>query len=117
MKDKHAQLRDHFRGNEVLCKKVVTVFSFLSNKARFRILCLLNEGDFCVQEIVDIIEAGNLSFISQQLKALMFAGLLEKRKEGKRVYYSMKDEKIRILIRFLQGQYMEKQKQTKRRGA
>jgi DNA-binding transcriptional ArsR family regulator len=116
MKDKHAELRDHFRGNEVLCKKVVTVFSFLSNKARFRILCLLNEGDFCVQEIVDIIEAGNLSFVSQQLKALTYAGVLEKRKEGKRVYYSMKDEKIRVLIKFLQSQYMEKRKRAKRRG-
>jgi len=108
MKLSHSELKNRFLSNELLCKKVLNIFSLFSNKTRFRILCLLNEGDFCVQEIVDIINAGEVSFVSQQLKSLSLAGFLTKKKEKKQVFYHLADKKIRDLIDYLQSQYITK---------
>ena len=79
----------------------------IANKARFRILCLLREDWFSVNEIVEVIQAGKLTNISQQLKMLTLAGLIEKKKESRQVFYTLKDEAIREMIDFLEKQYLE----------
>ncbi|NNN06356.1 MAG: helix-turn-helix transcriptional regulator [Elusimicrobia bacterium] len=94
-------------GRESVCRKVLVMFGMLSNKTRFRIVCLLMEGDFCVQEITDAIEAGETSFVSQQLKAFHLAGIVAKKKVGRKVYYRLADPKLRELIRFLGALYLE----------
>jgi len=60
-----------------------------------------------VNEIVEVIQAGKLTNISQQLKMLTLAGLLEKKKEGRQVLYTLKDEAIQDMIDFLEKQYLE----------
>ena len=102
-----AELKARFAGNELLCKSVINVVSLISNKARFRILCLLREGEYSVNEIVDIIPAGKVSNISQQLKMLTLSGYLESRREDRKIYYSLADKRIRRLIDFLEKQYMK----------
>jgi DNA-binding transcriptional ArsR family regulator len=79
----------------------------IANKARFRILCLLREGWFSVNEIVEVIQAGKLTNISQQLKMLTLAGLLKKKKEGRKVLYTLKDETMQEMISFLEKHYLE----------
>ena len=79
----------------------------IANKARFRILCLLREDWFSVNEIVEVIQAGKLTNISQQLKMLTLAGLIEKKTESRQVFYTLKDEAIREMIDFLEKQYLE----------
>jgi len=82
------------------CTAVVRMFSLFSNEVRLKILCLLNEGEFCVREIVDALE-GKYSNISQQLKILSLAGYVDKNREENQVYYHLKDNKIKDILKFL----------------
>ena len=95
-----------FFQNKLGCEKALNMFSLFSNEKRFKILCVLNEGDFCVKEIARLID-GKYSNISQQLKMLTLTGYLEKQRRGKSVYYHLKDERIKNILRFLQKQFVE----------
>ena len=106
------QLRLEFQSNEVVCAKVLTLFHLLSNKARFRIVCLLARGEFCVQEIAEVVGAGRLSNISQQLKMLTMAGVIVRRREQNRILYTLKDARIRTMIEFLRVQFLESEQKV-----
>lgn len=99
-----------FESNETVCGKVLTLFHLLSNKARFRIVCLLVHGEFCVHEIADVVGAGRLSNISQQLKMLTMAGVIVRRRDRTRILYSLKDERILELVQFLRAQFMDSER-------
>ena len=99
-------IKARFQANEQICGKVMDIFSLVANKTRFRILCALKEGDFCVNDIVDIIQMGKISNISQQLRLLSMAGIVDKRREKKQIFYFLKDEKIREMIEFLEIHYL-----------
>jgi len=101
-----AELKKQFKKNDVVCEKVINTFSLISNKTRFRALCLLSRGDYCVSEIVDIIQYGSFSNISQQLKLLTLNGILTKQRKKKQVFYHLADEKVRELIRIVEFIYL-----------
>ena len=92
--------------NSRACENMLQIFSLFSNKYRFRILCVLNEGDFCVNEITSLVE-GNISNISQQLKLLTLAGYIEKMRKQRLVYYHLAHDSIRDLLEFLQKRFGE----------
>lgn len=104
-------VRDEFERNEAVCSRALTLFHLISNKARFRIICLLTRGDFCVQEICQVVGQGHLSNISQQLKILLLAGLVERRRQNRQIIYSLKDQRLRGMIAFLQDQFLEQTSQ------
>ena len=106
LNNKIEQMRKQFNENERVCEKVVNLFTLVSNKIRFRILCLLKEGDFCVNEIHQIIGLGKISNMSQQLRLLTMAGILEKRRDSKNIYYHLKDESVKKMIAFLEENYL-----------
>jgi DNA-binding transcriptional ArsR family regulator len=101
------QIKHRFANNEEVCKRVIGVFSLMSNKTRFRILCMLAEGDFCVNEIADTVQTGKMSNISQQLRILTLAGILEKRRDKQRVIYHLCDPRMGALIKYLEEQFAE----------
>src|SRR5436190_17787876 len=100
MKSRCQAAKEEFRKNSAVCERVVTLLHLISNKARFRIICLLSQGEFCVNDIMDVVNEGKLSHISQQLTILRLAGILQKRRHDKRVLYVIKDERVRRLIQF-----------------
>ncbi|MCX8157494.1 MAG: metalloregulator ArsR/SmtB family transcription factor [Verrucomicrobiae bacterium] len=95
------QIQADFKRNEATCQKALTLLHLLSNKARFRIVCVLARGEFCVHEICEIVGGCNLSNISQQLKMLTLAGIIKKRRDQRRILYSLKDPRIAQLVEFL----------------
>jgi len=99
------EIRQRFASNEDVCGRVTGTLSLMSNKTRFRILCTLAEGDFCVTEIVEAVQAGKLSNISQQLRILTLAGVLEKTREKQRVIYHLRDRRLAKLIETLEKQF------------
>ena len=101
-------VKEEFRKNSVLCEHVVTLLHLISNKTRFRIVCLLSRGEFCVNHIMDVVNEGKLSYVSQQLRMLRLAGIVE-RCSKKLILYAIKDEGVRRLIEFLRQQYLERQ--------
>jgi DNA-binding transcriptional ArsR family regulator len=94
-------LFERFQDHET-CKTLVGMLSLLSNPIRFRALCLLSSGEFCVNDIVRLV-GGKGSNISQQLRMLTLAGYIAKRRDGKQIFYELVDEKIRSLVEFLHG--------------
>jgi len=99
------EIKQRFANSEDTCRTVVEKLSLMSNKTRFRILCMLAEGDFCVTEIVDTIQMGKLSNISQQLRILTLAGLLEKTRKEQHVIYHLRDRRLAELIEILEKQF------------
>jgi len=104
------EIKNRFQGNEIVCENVMDIFSLISNKTRFRILCALKEGDFCVNEIVDLIQLGKISNVSQQLRLLSMAKIIENQRDQKKIIYHLKDEKVRKMIAFLEENYLNTRK-------
>jgi len=105
------ELKEAFRKNEVVCAHVINLFHLFSNKGRFRIACLLARGEFCVNEIAEVVSQGKLSNISQHLKMLAMSGVIERRREEQKIIYSLKDPRVRKMIQFLQEQFLNEGKQ------
>lgn len=100
------QMQEQFRRNEAVCGRVITLFQLVANKTRFRIVCLLTRGEFCVRDILEVLGEGKLSNLSQQLKILTLAGMIQRRREQQRVLYTLKDERLRGMIAYLQREFL-----------
>ena len=99
------EIKQRFTDSGDVCQRVTGILSLMSNKTRFRILCMLAEGDFCVTEIVDTIQTAKLSNVSQQLRILTLAGVLEKTREKQRIIYHLRDRRLATLIETLEKQF------------
>ena len=108
MNDVCRQIKEDFRRYDPVCARVLTLFQLISNRPRFRIVWMLVHGEFCVQDITKVVDAGKLSNISQQLKILTLAGLLQRRRHGKRILYSLRDQRLCKLVGFLTTEFVEK---------
>ncbi len=64
------------------------------------ILCHITEGEKSVTELEDLIGARQ-SAVSQQLARLRIEGLVASRREGKAIYYSIADARVRALVRLM----------------
>lgn len=66
----------------------IQLFKALADETRLRVLSLLCRRDLCVCQIVEILALGQ-SKISRHLAHLRNAGLVESRREGLWIYYSV----------------------------
>jgi ArsR family transcriptional regulator len=64
---------------------------------RLRILAILGEGEACVCHLERLL-GKRQAYISQHLMALRAAGLLSSRREGKYIYYRLKQAEILDLL-------------------
>lgn len=69
----------------------------LSHEARLVILCLLIEGEKSVGEIEEALQLRQPA-VSQQLARLRADDLVETRRDGKNVYYSLARPEVREVI-------------------
>ena len=69
----------------------------LSHEGRLMILCHLATGEKSVGELEQLLSARQAA-VSQQLSRLRLEGLVEARREGKTIYYSLTDERPRRII-------------------
>jgi len=75
----------------------VKLFKIFSDYTRLRIIDLLLEGELCVQDISDKLETSQ-SAISHQLKLLRDLNVVDSRKNGKQVFYCLKDNHIKEIF-------------------
>ena len=76
------------------------ILSLTGNSVRLKILYLLNqEENLCVCDLSDILEM-NVSAISQHLRKLKDRNIIHSRKEAQTIFYSIKKDKISLLIPF-----------------
>ncbi len=65
----------------------------LSDETRVRIMKLLEGGELCVCQLIEVLDMGQ-STVSKHLGILKMAGMVEARKEGTWSYYRLADEFI-----------------------
>jgi len=106
-KEQLQAIKDEFEQNQSVCQNVVGLCHLLSNKSRFRIVCILMHGEACVQDIADVVGESQVSNISQQLRMLRLAGIVEKRRIKKQMLYTIADPRVGGLIKFLRTNYLE----------
>jgi DNA-binding transcriptional ArsR family regulator len=100
-------LKASFAQNEAVCNRINELFQLLSNKGRFRIICLLCFGEYCVNDIAEVVGHGCLPNVSQHLKTLALSGVIERRRDGQRIFYRLRDERVRNIIGFMRSQFLE----------
>ena len=83
-------------------KNEVKIFKALSDETRLKIVEFLKDGEKCVCEIIPMTEKSQPA-VSQHLRVLTEAGILESRKEGTSVYYRLEDERVIKVMGILRG--------------
>ena len=69
------------------------ILKALSDETRFKIVTFLLNGEKCVCEIFPHVKRTQ-STVSIQLSNLKKSGIIKSRREGKKVYYSLKDLRV-----------------------
>jgi len=77
----------------------------MANENRLMILCLLAEGERSVGEI-EAMTGARQPTVSQQLARLRADGLVESRREGKAIYYSLLCKRTRRVLELLNDMMM-----------
>jgi DNA-binding transcriptional ArsR family regulator len=85
---------------EEVLHKLASFFKNFSDPTRLKILYILSISEMCGQDLAAMLNIST-SAISQQLRVLRNADLVKLRKEGKVVYFSLKDHHIETI--FTQG--------------
>ena len=81
--------------------KVELIFRALSDRTRLRILNLLQGGELCVCDLVDVLDSPQPT-ISRHLAYLRKAGLVVARKDGLWSYYRLTDARTEFHERLLE---------------
>ena len=78
-------------------EETVKLFKIFSDMTRLKIIDLLVNDEYCVQDIADTLDTSQ-SAISHQLKLLRDLKVVKTRKQGKQVFYSLQDNHIKELF-------------------
>jgi DNA-binding transcriptional ArsR family regulator len=81
----------------------------LSHEVRLLILCFLIDGEKSVSEIEQLLKLRQPA-VSQQLARLRADGLVETRRNGKNIYYSLSRTEVRDVIQVLHDVFCKRRK-------
>ncbi len=82
--------------NPEVFQKIAELLALFGDTTRVRILAELLEKELCVSEIAEKLNM-SASAISHQLRILKQGRLVQSRKEGKTVFYSLADAHVRSI--------------------
>lgn len=77
--------------------KLATLFKMFGDGTRVQILHALEQSEMCVCDLASLLGMTK-SAISHQLKALRLANLVQFRKDGQIVYYSLADDHVKEIM-------------------
>lgn len=80
--------------------EATAVLAALANENRLLLLCQLSTGEKCVGELEALLDLHQPT-LSQQLGVLRTEGLVNTRRDGKRIYYSIADARVLALLNAL----------------
>lgn len=96
----------HNKESTIELEKTVEFLKIVAEENRLKILCMLRSGEKCVCDIWQFLNLPQ-NLASHHLKVLKDFGLVDDRKEGLRVYYSINKKGINkynsLLNKFLQS--------------
>ena len=82
-------------------------FKMFGDTTRIKVLQTLFISEMCVCDLSEILNISQ-SAISHQLKALRLTDLVKYRKQGKAVFYSLKDEHVKQIVELGMHHILEK---------
>lgn len=88
--------------------EMADVFKLFSDSTRLRIICSILNNELCVCDLCELLNLTQ-SNVSHQLQLLRTAKLVKYRKEGKQVYYTLKDEHVKKIIRMALDHILEEE--------
>ncbi len=83
-------------------RKASDLLKALSHETRLLLLCLLSEGEKSVSALEEILDMPQAA-VSQQLARLRFDRLVNARRDGRMIYYSIAGEEVASIIAALYG--------------
>ena len=86
---------------------VVSILKSLANTDRLLILCHLSQQELNVSQIEEITDIKQPT-LSQQLMMLRKSDVVNTRRDGKQIYYSIKDERMIEVLNTLYSLYCSK---------
>ena len=78
----------------------------LSNPDRLLLLCQISQGERCVSELEEALDIHQPT-LSQQLGVLRDEGLVNTRRDGKRIYYSMASKEALAVMQVMYDQFCQ----------
>ncbi|NLE75588.1 MAG: helix-turn-helix transcriptional regulator [Chloroflexi bacterium] len=83
--------------DEDLAFDLASLFGALADPTRIRIVSALHHSELCVTDLVGLLGISQPA-VSHQLRILRSLRLVRARRKGRRVFYSLDDEHVRILF-------------------
>lgn len=83
-------------------KQLLEIYKALSDENRLRALAALDGNELCMCQLTDLLELAP-STVSKHMSILIRAELVQNRKEGRWVYYSLTSHKNNALV----GKYLK----------
>ena len=96
------KITDQFLQGDI--QGAAALMGMLASEARLQILCRLLDGERSVGELAQACGISQSS-MSQQLKRLKDAGLIEGRRDRQTIYYSVKGREVAAVLGTLHGLY------------
>ena len=87
--------------------QAVAALKVLANEDRLLLLCQLSQGEMCVSELEEALDIHQPT-LSQQLGVLRTEGVVETRRQGKNIYYSVADPALLEILAVLYRLYCPK---------
>jgi DNA-binding transcriptional ArsR family regulator len=84
----------------------------LANEDRLLLLCQLSQGEMSVSELENALDIRQPT-LSQQLGVLRTENLVQTRRDGKRIFYSVSDPKVLTLLNTLYALYCPNDQEEK----
>ena len=97
-----AVFSDPFPGSRVA--EAAAFMKALGHEGRLGILCHLVAGERSVTEL-ELLLGQRQAAVSQQLARLRLEGMVQTRREGKTIYYSIQDPKVQQVVALLHSFY------------
>ena len=88
--------------------QAVGALKVLANEDRLLLLCQLSQGEMCVSELEEALGIRQPT-LSQQLGVLRSEGVVDTRRDGKRIYYSVADPAVMQVLEVLYRLYCPKE--------
>lgn len=88
--------------------QAVAALKVLANQERMLLLCQLSQGELCVSDLEEQLQIRQPT-LSQQLAVLRNEGVVDTRREGKNIYYSVADPALLDILAVLYRLYCPKE--------
>ncbi len=104
----HHQNRLDVQQMQAAAARACALLKALGNPDRLLLLCQLTQGEFCVSELASMLGIEQPT-LSQQLGVLREEQLVNTRREGKQIHYSLASKEAIAVLDVLYQQFCTKQ--------